>query len=158
MLQCRPSARLLKEAPRPGPLVQFGKQQAHLHRAGTNRIKGRNVEGYKGCLPTHRPHVAGLALDLTKPQRREKPLQFHVRRAIFIGFKKPTDFPVGPHVPTYHDSHDTDAMLQSRQGPMRSEEHTSELKSLMRISNAVFCLKKKKQHNSTKSTKKTTTQ
>src|SRR3546814_9213373 len=29
----------------------------------------------------------------------------------------------------------------------RSEEHTSELQSLMRISYAVFCLKKKKQHN-----------
>src|SRR3546814_9884282 len=27
--------------------------------------------------------------------------------------------------------------------PARSEEHTSELKSLMRISSAVFCLKKK---------------
>src|SRR3546814_20736686 len=32
------------------------------------------------------------------------------------------------------------------EGPMkRSEEHTSELQSLMRISYAVFCLKKKKQ-------------
>src|SRR3546814_8846809 len=32
-----------------------------------------------------------------------------------------------------------------RRGPaMRSEEHTSELQSLMRISYAVFCLKKKK--------------
>src|SRR3546814_8155394 len=32
--------------------------------------------------------------------------------------------------------------------PMRSEEHTSELQSLMRISYAVFCLKKKKtDHN-----------
>src|SRR3546814_7516264 len=29
--------------------------------------------------------------------------------------------------------------------PSRSEEHTSELQSLMRISYAVFCLKKKKQ-------------
>src|SRR3546814_6619262 len=29
---------------------------------------------------------------------------------------------------------------------MRSEEHTSELQSLMRISYAVFCLKKKKNH------------
>src|SRR3546814_4262499 len=29
----------------------------------------------------------------------------------------------------------------------RSEEHTSELQSLMRISYAVFCLKKKKIHN-----------
>src|SRR3546814_2010558 len=30
------------------------------------------------------------------------------------------------------------------QRPLRSEEHTSELQSLMRISYAVFCLKKKK--------------
>src|SRR3546814_1235613 len=30
---------------------------------------------------------------------------------------------------------------------VRSEEHTSELQSLMRISYAVFCLKKKKQEN-----------
>src|SRR3546814_6511493 len=29
----------------------------------------------------------------------------------------------------------------------RSEEHTSELQSLMRISYAVFCFKKKKKHN-----------
>src|SRR3546814_10813570 len=31
----------------------------------------------------------------------------------------------------------------------RSEEHTSELQSLMRISYAVFCLKKKKKHERT---------
>src|SRR3546814_5485268 len=31
--------------------------------------------------------------------------------------------------------------------PTRSEEHTSELQSLMRISYAVFCLKKKNDHN-----------
>src|SRR3546814_14134771 len=31
-----------------------------------------------------------------------------------------------------------------REGAQRSEEHTSELQSLMRISYAVFCLKKKK--------------
>src|SRR3546814_6000930 len=40
----------------------------------------------------------------------------------------------------------------------RSEEHTSELQSLMRISYAVFCLKKKKQtdtHNKTLSATKT---
>src|SRR3546814_2747133 len=38
----------------------------------------------------------------------------------------------------------------------RSEEHTSELQSLMRISYAVFCLKKKKKnkkHNTTKGKK-----
>src|SRR3546814_5550962 len=32
---------------------------------------------------------------------------------------------------------------------VRSEEHTSELQSLMRNSYAVFCLKQKKTHNST---------
>src|SRR3546814_7607541 len=34
----------------------------------------------------------------------------------------------------------------------RSEEHTSELQSLMRISYAVFCLKKKKQESRTSKT------
>src|SRR3546814_4463075 len=35
------------------------------------------------------------------------------------------------------------------QTPARSEEHTSELQSLMRISYAVFCLKKKQHNNNT---------
>src|SRR3546814_8084640 len=42
----------------------------------------------------------------------------------------------------------------SRSWVMRSEEHTSELQSLMRISYAVFCLKKKTKHNTTKTTSK----
>src|SRR3546814_9357060 len=33
--------------------------------------------------------------------------------------------------------------------PVRSEEHTSELQSLMRISYAVFCLKNKNKHHNT---------
>src|SRR3546814_1615740 len=43
-------------------------------------------------------------------------------------------------------SDDLSARLKSRTATMlvRSEEHTSELQSLMRISYAVFCLKKKK--------------
>src|SRR3546814_9228815 len=38
-------------------------------------------------------------------------------------------------------------------GPVRSEEHTSELQSLMRISYAVFCLKKKKKKQTKKGSK-----
>src|SRR3546814_1143499 len=38
----------------------------------------------------------------------------------------------------------------------RSEEHTSELQSLMRISYAVFCLKKKKTHKSQNYTERCT--
>src|SRR3546814_9246023 len=41
--------------------------------------------------------------------------------------------------------HDEDAD-DEQDGSERSEEHTSELQSLMRISYAVFCLKKKKQN------------
>src|SRR3546814_1769885 len=40
------------------------------------------------------------------------------------------------------------AEAQLRSDVSRSEEHTSELQSLMRISYAVFCLKKKNKHNS----------
>src|SRR3546814_9362695 len=43
---------------------------------------------------------------------------------------------------------------QTAAGPSRSEEHTSELQSLMRISYAVFCLKKK---NKTEQYENTTT-
>src|SRR3546814_10525524 len=39
----------------------------------------------------------------------------------------------------------------TRETSRRSEEHTSELQSLMRISYAVFCLKKKKQHQNKRS-------
>src|SRR3546814_5991717 len=42
-------------------------------------------------------------------------------------------------------------------GASRSEEHTSELQSLMRISYAVFCLKKKKKKNTRKNSSRSTT-
>src|SRR3546814_3706037 len=40
-------------------------------------------------------------------------------------------------------------LIQSRRFSTRSEEHTSELQSLMRISYAVFCLKKKNNQQTT---------
>src|SRR3546814_7099872 len=44
----------------------------------------------------------------------------------------------------YHEVLESDEEVQAIE---RSEEHTSELQSLMRTSYAVFCLKKKNQHN-----------
>src|SRR3546814_4600411 len=41
------------------------------------------------------------------------------------------------------DRHQPAARRRREHGEIRSEEHTSELQSLMRISYAVFCLKKK---------------
>src|SRR3546814_3557623 len=64
---------------------------------------------------------------------------------------------IGIIVDTSHCGHDTtlDACRVSRKPvtanhTARSEEHTSELQSLMRISYAVFCLKKKTQHKNKK--------
>src|SRR3546814_154266 len=48
-------------------------------------------------------------------------------------------------------------MLRDRGLANRSEEHTSELQSLMRISYAVFCLKKKIKHHIKKTTTRTHT-
>src|SRR3546814_4289436 len=45
--------------------------------------------------------------------------------------------------------HASGSAKQRQRPPMRSEEHTSELQSLMRISYAVFCLKKKNTINTT---------
>src|SRR3546814_1863192 len=42
------------------------------------------------------------------------------------------------------DREDADVVLGERRQESRSEEHTSELQSIMRNSYAVFCLKKKK--------------
>src|SRR3546814_2090885 len=50
---------------------------------------------------------------------------------------------VGLGVHHRHEAHRHD----QRDAEQRSEEHTSELQSLMRISYAVFCLKKKKLKN-----------
>src|SRR3546814_9186797 len=50
-----------------------------------------------------------------------------------------------PDVPTLQEAGLSDYEVLQWWGVLRSEEHTSELQSLMRISYAVFCLKKKKE-------------
>src|SRR3546814_7943494 len=52
----------------------------------------------------------------------------------------------------------TAAGIESPASGARSEEHTSELQSLMRISYAVFCLKKKKKKQKQTNTKNTNRQ
>src|SRR3546814_1854283 len=52
-----------------------------------------------------------------------------------------------PRLPFIFEVEAEPAVGRDRDEPQRSEEHTSELQSLMRISYAVFCLKKKKTSN-----------
>src|SRR3546814_3959188 len=64
------------------------------------------------------------------------------RQTIVAHFAFPPDIGIdrAPHTPFRTEQH-SDATLIAANA--RSEEHTSELQSLMRISYAVFCLKKK---------------
>src|SRR3546814_2397598 len=73
----------------------------------------------------------------------------------FVGLKTSVFLEVegaGDYLPKYSGNLDIMTAAAKAAGEQRSEEHTSELQSLMRISYAVFCLKKK-----TKTTKHTTT-
>src|SRR3546814_2218548 len=65
-------------------------------------------------------------------------------------FRSEEDAPIAPLDRLRYDLSDECRLARtgrSGEHDMRSEEHTSELQSLMRISYAVFCLKKKKKKN-----------
>src|SRR3546814_2107597 len=77
------------------------------------------------------------------------------RRAILGGPRTPCRDNIGAREPVLgpprgvHRGHrrqrcEIERIVATRRHQHRSEEHTSELQSLMRISYAVFCLKKKK--------------
>src|SRR3546814_1634835 len=70
-------------------------------------------------------------------------------RVIQHGTVKSSFYTLNLRAPSRHEKpRVTNPLVRAISGlglkPFRSEEHTSELQSLMRISYAVFCLKKKK--------------
>src|SRR3546814_2453904 len=67
------------------------------------------------------------------------------------GYSSIANFPP-PAIVTWRSKDGTPHHAEVDIGDIRSEEHTSELQSLMRISYAVFCLNKKKQHTRTQRT------
>src|SRR3546814_5338289 len=99
------------------------------------------------CAPTVEldgPHCADChVIDLDLGVRHEVDGIFHVDRDPHVIVSSPLGEGQGLVV---HASELATAHCAA-QNEGRSEEHTSELQSLMRISYAVFCLKKKKLHN-----------
>src|SRR3546814_8628468 len=71
-------------------------------------------------------------------------LTVHGEQAVSLG-----QYATDPHfISTVFENWESEFLQMSAYVVLRSEEHTSELQSLMRISYAVFCLKKKTQkHN-----------
>src|SRR3546814_3647551 len=127
---------------------------------GRGRVAGDGARGRQSsraalCLradrlqhPRRRAHVARVyravlehpSLDLTHcPVRVERSRDTHRLWATTMG------------VSTSLDTSGIQDGVDLRHGALwsRSEEHTSELQSLMRISYAVFCLKKKKKNTDT---------
>src|SRR3546814_5431215 len=67
--------------------------------------------------------------------------------AVFAFVAEPSNLPKWTHAFKSADAHSAELVAPNGAVPIslqRSEEHTSELQSLMRISYAVFCLTKKK--------------
>src|SRR3546814_1788699 len=71
-----------------------------------------------------------------------------VHRAVLPGLLRRPSLPLVPVSPRWKRRDEPFRHLERGLG--RSEEHTSELQSLMRISYAVFCLKKKKKQHTIK--------
>src|SRR3546814_5577582 len=96
--------------------------------SGAHRVEFVEVKSFALHRPLgeHSDPGAGFEDDVVRSDHREmtdKPSQIHRRREMLI----------------------RDLFFATHGLRGRSEEHTSELQSLMRISYAVFCLKKKKE-------------
>src|SRR3546814_2189528 len=92
----------------------------------------------------HSDKMDKLALALEKQVQK----QSQIKVLIALGKEKGylTYAEVADHLPEIVDTEqieDIISMIQAMGIKVRSEEHTSELQSLMRISYAVFCLNKK---------------
>src|SRR3546814_7366092 len=119
------------------------------------RLVGGGEEPHRPSSPDMERPV-DLAVDPDRPRRfgmgqgrsdgRQVALQLIACRnalktvGIFLGDKAGCDLARTETRVLHHRRQKVDVVAQ----PLRSEEHTSELQSLMRISYAVFCLKKNK--------------
>src|SRR3546814_9479234 len=103
------------------------------------------VTGVQTCaLPIYCRRSASLAADSRSPCRNDRRSPAESRRGRALPRKTPStpvrSLPLPPCAARRSPSD------RSPRPDHRSEEHTSELQSLMRISYAVFCLKKKKNY------------
>src|SRR3546814_8503855 len=102
-----------------------------MERLGIHEQAQGHDEGRSEDQADHRGGLDETGIEAAFPRRRMFG-DIDRRAAIFAADRETLEQP---------QQHQDD---RSRDADARSEEHTSELQSLMRISYAVFCLKKKK--------------
>src|SRR3546814_5287917 len=95
-----------------------------MHRCGNCRQQLQRIDGVQDLRPVRRQHADARAL-----------ADAETRERLLIPARRITDIADAQH-------RSTQQLQQRTTGMRRSEEHTSELQSLMRNSYAVFCLQK----------------
>src|SRR3546814_8603090 len=121
VLAARAHAFLRRRRPAVGPLLGAGEDVLELHHAGVGEHQGRIVARHQRRGRHHGVAVPGEVVE-----------------------EGAADVVDGLHVFSLFACGCASSWNASNVLARRSEEHTSELQSLMRISYAVFCLKKKK--------------
>src|SRR3546814_6353801 len=128
-LSRRAAARRRRRGPVPRPGLDRDGQQAGGH--------GRQIAD-RGPVAGLRPRPGGhrhRRRPFPRPDHPDRPLKlFEAQGALTVAA-------------AFEEASMSDKPRGRRRRILRSEEHTSELQSLMRISYAVFCLKKKKEKN-----------
>src|SRR3546814_10572239 len=108
--------------------------------AGRDLVLSRDSTGVMRCFLNACPHRGAKIVREKTGNARSFTCIYHAwqfnNAGKLIGLNGPE---------TYAPDFKADPLHQLQ--PVRSEEHTSELQSLMRISYAVFCLNKKKNNN-----------
>src|SRR3546814_7803080 len=90
--------------------------------------------------------ISRIDPESARPERQRKPDWIRVKAPTSAGFAETRRLMRSKNLAT---------VCEEAACPNRSEEHTSELQSLMRISYAVFCLKKKNENGDDKEKKGT---
>src|SRR3546814_4085488 len=113
-------------------------------RADPGRKLGRGLAGDVPAGPDGHTASAHRGLcQLRRPVRRDRRISRPLATAFPDAVGKAWCILRSPRDPVMDAGPAEDGSPRSRRRPLRSEEHTSELQSLMRMSYSVFCLKKK---------------
>src|SRR3546814_3358317 len=114
-----------------------------LFRSHQVRIRNQADAGRRGA-------VAVVAGDRKRQRRNDAAVATFRREAVVVVQTVRIVHRLHPAANIVSGNRLTRAARLDRLAEERSEEHTSELQSLMRISYAVFCLKKKKQRDTSR--------
>src|SRR3546814_1836635 len=107
-------------------------------------VAGKGIFGFERSFARNLPVNAGKVRFLGRAQQFLETLDHEIDALEFVEmiFGPHHALDIEPDAPRFGRGERRNRLGMARQQPARSEEHTSELQSLMRISYAVFCLKK----------------